>query len=278
MKFSDDMRFPHPVLSPDTADFATGDLRFDIEVEERPGDGELKISYECDVTEPGIRKFIDTVGASAGVFVTCQDTFFNRLEHISVGKGILRFAGGLLNGRVVLRPVVWSKQPISGWKSANIHQEFGDEPIALGRYELLAIGDEQLINVGRDKLRPLETIFTLAVSPDRQDGQISVDLESDKIRITVSQTTHDSISRFRGRDGGKSILLNGVYLPAVMEVIRNLSVDRELHEQRRWFRPFTAKCEHLNINLENPDLLESAERLLAHPYLRLMADEERIFK
>lgn len=277
MKFSEEMRFPHPVLSADTADFGKGELRFGVTVEERPDDGELKLSYDCDVTEPDIRKFIDGGRARAGLFVTCLETFFNRLEDISVGKGSLNFSGGLLNGRVVLRPVIWSDQAISGWKSPNIHGEFGPAPIALERHELLGIGEELVINVGWEKLRPLETIFTLAVSPDLPDGRIAIDLEADRIRILVSQATHDSINRYRGQTGGKAILLNGVYLPAVMEVIRNLSVERQRHEQRRWYRPFIAKCEHLSINLENPDLLESAQRLLSYPYLRLMEHEARIF-
>jgi hypothetical protein len=246
-------------------------------VEERPNEGELKITYDCEVTEPDIKEFIDNGQARAGLFVTCLETFFNRLENISLGKGQLRFSGGLLNGRVVLRPVIWSDQRMSGWKSSNIHGEFGPEPVALNKHEILGIGDELVINVGWEKLRPLETIFTLAVSPGLADGRIAIDLEADRIRILVSQATHESINRYRGYIGGKAILLNGVYLPAVMEVIRNLSVERERHEQRRWYRPFTAKCEHLNINLENPDLLESAERLLSYPYLRLMEHEARIF-
>ena len=42
MKVSDEMRFPHPVLSPATQDFADGEFNFSFGVEERTSDGKLK--------------------------------------------------------------------------------------------------------------------------------------------------------------------------------------------------------------------------------------------
>jgi hypothetical protein len=66
-----------------------------------------------------------------------------------------------------------------------------------------------------------------------REGQIGLDMEAEKIRIVVDKKTHASISLYRGSNIGRAILLNGVYLPAVMEVLRNLASEKELYELRR---------------------------------------------
>src|SRR5262249_52452931 len=97
-----------------------------------------------------------------------------------------------------------------------------------------------------------------------------------RIRIVVGKKTQESIILYRGNTIGRAILLNGVYLPAVMEVLRNLALDPQVYASRRWYRPFVAKCEHLSINIADPALLADAQKLLSNPYARLMERQEKI--
>jgi hypothetical protein len=276
MKISDETRFPHPILSRATNDFLSGEFNFEFDVEERASDGRLRLTYSCDITESELRKMVQEERARTGLFVTCLETYYNKLSPLSLGKGNLEFQGGLLNGRVVLRPILWTERDPEGWQSKNIHHEFGTGPLQIGAHKLLGLGDEFVINVGRDKLRPLETIFTLAVSDEVPEGHISLDLETDRIRIVVGKKTHESITLYRGNTIGRAILLNGVYLPAVIEVLRNLALDSQLYESRRWYRPFVAKCQHLSIDVSDPALLADAQKLLSNPYQRLMERQEKI--
>jgi hypothetical protein len=276
MKISDEMRFPHPVLSRATGDFLAGEFSFSFDVEERSSDGRLNLSYACQITAEEISSLVRTGAARVGLFVTCLETYFNKLSPLALGKGELKFSGGLLNGRVVLRPVLWTDRPIKDWRPKNIHPEFGRGPVPVSQHELLGIGEEFIIHVGRDKLRPLESIFTLAMNEEIPDGRIVVHLESDRIQVVVGKKTHASISLYRGSGIGRAILLNSVYLPAVMEVLRNLGSEQQLYEQYRWYRPFVAKCELLSIDLSDPPLLDAAQRLLLDPYQRLMSVQEKI--
>lgn len=276
MKITDDTRFPHPVLSHATDDFGSGEFNFEFDVEERASDGRLRLSYSCDVTEGDLRKMIVGHSARAGLFVTCLETYYNKLSPLTLGQGTLEFQGGLLNGRVVLRPMLWTDKVLADWQSKNVHAEFGAGPLRIGAHKVLGVGDEFVINVGRDKLRPLETIFTLAVSEEIPEGQISLDLETDRIRIVVGKKTQESIILYRGNTIGRAILLNGVYLPAVMEVLRNLALDSQLYQSRRWYRPFVARCQHLSIDIADPALLSDAQKLLSNPYARLMDRQEKI--
>jgi hypothetical protein len=264
------------MLSRATEDFPTGEFNFSFSVEERTSDGRLRLDYTCDITEADLKKLVQSELARIGLFVWCGDTYFTQLRQLSFDRDVLEFEGGLLNGRVVLRPLLWTERALDEWRPANVHPEFGTGAIPIGQHKLLGIGDEYVIHVGRDKLRPLETIFTLAVSEEMAEGRIGINMEADRIRIVVDKKTHASINLYRGNNIGKAILLNGVYLPAVMEVLRNLSSEKQLYEGYRWFRPFVAKCEHLSIDLAEPPLLQDAQRLLLDPYRRLMNRQEKI--
>src|SRR5690242_769186 len=99
MKISDEMRFPYPVLSHATNDFLDGEFNVVFEVEERPSDGKLRLSYTCEVTEQQVQELVREDAVRIGLFITCLDTYFNQLSPLVLGKGELTFQGGLLNGR-----------------------------------------------------------------------------------------------------------------------------------------------------------------------------------
>lgn len=63
--------------------------------------------------------------------------------------------------------------------------------------------------------------------------------------------------------------MNAVYLPAVMTVLGELKGSQGAHAERRWFHPFSQKCLLKNVDIDNPDLLTDAQKLLEMP-LRLL--------
>lgn len=264
MKFSSNMRFPHPVLSPDTGDFANSEFEVDLTIIETVETGGLSLEYESKIGEAGIEKLVASGKASTGAFVRCSDTYFNELRMMSWPKGIMDFVPGSLINNVTIRPVIWLLEDVDGFSSPNLHPEF-EPPFNLGEADIIAIGAEQTINVGKEKLPPLESIFTLSRSPDVPHGTISINLEEDRISVLASDETYEMISQFRHSVGGRAINMAAVYLPAVMEVLDNLRGNTTAFEHLRWFQPFRAKCEFYGIDLEEPELLRDAQKLLVSP-------------
>ena len=82
MKFSDDMRFAHPVLTPETGDFSEGIFSLETEVEEILATGKVSIRYNIELTEESIRKLVENGLATVGIFVRCGDTFYSDLREL----------------------------------------------------------------------------------------------------------------------------------------------------------------------------------------------------
>ena len=270
MKINERTRFPHPVLSEDTGDYLSG--KFVLEVTgfaEGLVTDQVTLDYTASLIEPVLEAAIASGNASAGIFVTCLDTYFSRLVPLGIADGRFSFDPGVLVGRVEILPLIWARVPIARLPITNCHPEFGGGAAALDGGSVLAVGDLQVINVGREKLAQMDTIFSIVESSALADDQLSINLEAERIQVLVASNIHQKVNILRGKDFGRPIILNGVYLPAVMQILDILRGGDAQYEGRRWLRVFRAKCEHLNIDPLNPDLWSDAQKLLREPFSEL---------
>ena len=269
MKIDDKTRFPHPVLSDFTRDFKGGQFSADFIIEENYKEEKIKIFFDCKISEKAITVLLESKKAKFGFFVICLETHYNRLEEVDIKKTFFEISLRHLHGRVRIRPVVWVEDVVDAFESDNLHDEFGGGPIKLVPGEIIAVAEEQVIIIDPEKLAPWETIFTLAKSDEVPVGQFMVQTDEDKIKILAASSTYTFIHQLRNNSQGKPVLLNCVYFPAVMEVLSVLREPDQSIKEKRWYRTFSSKCEHLGINPENGEILKDAQKLFDSPFSRL---------
>lgn len=265
MRFSNETRYPHPVLAFGTGDFSDGEFEMSFNVTENLVTGGLFLEHDIILTELGIRKLVEEGKASIGCFVRCADTYHTELRRMTWPSGRSDFAPGTLLNRVTLRPMVWLNDNLSKWDPGTIHPEFSP-PVNLARSDVVAIGAEHIISVGQAKLAPIESIFELDRSPDVTEGILQVELERERITILVGEKTYESIMLLRGQISGKDVVMNAVYMPAVMEVIDALQSGSDQYQAYRWHSAFTARCDARGVDLgAGSSILENAQTLLDRP-------------
>lgn len=274
MKVNNATRFPHPVLAPGTGDYPTGEFSVRLGVAEIPERGEVALDFEVTLTQPDIHGHVENGSASVGIFVSCRETYYSRLVPLGLTSSRFSFEPGALLGRVVVRPIIWTRKPIAGFSTANCHPEFGATVRNFPSGTVLALDDEVIMQVGRDKLAQIETIFTIAKADDLDTGTLSVFLDSEKIKILVAPDIYNTVNRLRGLPHGKPIILNSVYLPAVMQVLDSVKDGASSYEARRWYRVFDAKCTYLGINRDTPELWQDAQKLLQVPFQAIHGSRE----
>lgn len=267
MKFSDDMRFPHPVLARDSGDFAEGSFDLELSCTEA-SDGKVFLTYSIELSEKSLLSMVEEGKASVGVFVRCGDTFYSGLHPLDWPRGSLEFLAGTLLNRVTVRPLIWLNEPLAGWKPSGVHEEF-EGGVDLDSAAILAIAYEFVVNIGQANLAPLESIFALRCAPELDEGEIRVNLDDEKISILASTETYKMIGTLRYREMGKPAVLNSIYLPAVMEALDALRANPAAHDDRRWKQPFVSRCDALAVEPESGSLFENAQKLLERPVSRL---------
>lgn len=276
MKLNDDMLFAHPVLAPYSDDYESG--LFDCAFEVLLDDKTILLDVELTLNCPDLEALVEEGAAGTGFYVVCARTYLNRQIEMAPGKATHEFKAGNFFGKVTIRPVVWSKEARTGWKSQALHEEYGDG-VDIPDASVLAVGEEQRFSVDRAQLKPFETIFALAVSDDVPPGQFRVDTGEAKITILADKATKASLEEMRHvGEGGRSVILNAVYLPVVAEVLRQLGEGDAPFAGQPWYRIFAAKCDAAGIDVESCVPIEAAQQLLNSPFGRLDEAKETIFQ
>lgn len=270
MKISRLTRFPYPVLEETTGDYVTGEFEVGFEISESLKTGALRLHYDLRLTEESMSNYLAEKKVKTCLFITCLETYYNRLHEINGNSGYLEIEHGLLSGTVNLLPLIIASEDGIKISSDKLHEDFHNLKFDLVNGEVLAIGSQFLINVGREKLAPIESIFRMAISNAVPPGQFRVNLDEERITILAEPETYNSIYKIRNTVPGKPVLLNSVYLPAVMEVLTILQQDAGPYQDKHWYKVFEAKCTHESINLANPDLLEDSQKLLKSPFKRVV--------
>ncbi|MYI68598.1 MAG: hypothetical protein F4103_07600 [Boseongicola sp. SB0673_bin_14] len=265
MRLSQETRFPHPVLGLETGDFTSGGFDAEFTLVENTKSGALTIEHSMILTESEIQRLVATERAAAGCFVRCADTYFAELRPMSWPQGRTDFTAGKLLNTVSLRPLIWLLDDLPDWDPGTINPEFSP-PVTLVRGDIIAVGAEHIVSVGHAKLRPIESIFELDQSPDVPEGTIQVDPDRDRITILADPKTYELIRLLRDQAHGRPVVMNAVYMPAVMEVLDALRESEDGYQDRRWYQTFLAKCDAEGIDPSaDSSILENAQKLLGSP-------------
>lgn len=276
MRIDDYARFGHPVLRVDTDDFSQGELIFSVDVEERPVTGEMSLHCTFDLDQNYLKRLVEEGAAVSGIFVVCPETYLNSFFELTGRRSQIDLGVGRVLGTVRLRPVVISKMAIVNFDSPDLHPEFQGAGITVPAGAPLAIGPETRLNAGMEKLAPVESVFELAKNSRLPEGQIAVRLDNQVATIEASPELYESLSTYRQFEKTRAILLNSVYLPALMEILSVVSGGAGEYEDLRWYRVFRAKCEHLGVDPESIEILESAQKLLQLPLRELGGLKEEL--
>jgi len=274
VKIDEQTRFPHPVLWRETGDYEGADFSLSVEVTELPESSELSLQYGVSLTQTYLRGLVAAGAAGVGMFVSCAESYFSELIQLGIEGGAYVFPQGALIGRVAMRPMIWATRDIEAFSLAECHSEYGGGTCRIAAGSVLGLDDEIVINVGREKLAQVDTIFSLVESEDLPAGTFSIQMDGDRIRILSASDLYGTVNQLRGLKVGKPVVLNSVYLPAAMEVLDTLRSGAGEYEGRRWHRVFTAKCDYLGINPADAELWRDAQKLLQQPFSEVLAVKE----
>ena len=179
MKLNDESRFPHPVLSADTGDYADGEFGITLIVSEQVSRENVTFDYNVKLTQTDLLELVSSHGADVGVFINCRETYYSDLIPLGLDAGRFTFAPGKLSGSVTVRPMVWTRRLVSSFSLANAHEEFGGGAADFASGTVLALGEESTISVGREKLAQMDFIFTIAKADSLAASTLSVFLRAE---------------------------------------------------------------------------------------------------
>lgn len=276
MKINERMRYPHPVLDEYSSDYVTGGFHCEFE-QNLTMENELRIAAKLSVEGDVLLELIEEQQAAIGYFIVCRRTYYNTLVEASLGKSENFFNAARLFGTVIIRPIIWSLVPLSGFSSPLFDSEFGDS-LDVAKGSIIGLGPEFRFSMDRKKYKPFDSIFQLSEVDTVTKGMVEVDPSQDRITISAEPETYRLIVGMRDVLLARGILLNAVYMPAIMDVVAKLQSGDTSFKSSKWYRVFHAKCVDLGIDPSDraKSALEIAQILLQAPLAKTIAAVEKL--
>jgi hypothetical protein len=269
-----DRSFPHPVLSPFRDDVLPN--QFVLKLKIQPDADTFYINHEFVHDNPTIHGLTASGQAHYALHVECKRNYFRQIFPLKSGRGVVPISASELVGHVEMVGLVVSAGAISDYAPVGMHEDYEGRGFLLGVGDVLAASQTQSFEAytDYDPLARISSIMTIRKSVDLDEGPMVVDLQDDKIVVTLSQADFTRYTDLKADPSLGPLLANQVVVPALLEALhemRSLSDDEfEMDMQKRWFRSMHKKIADIGIDIRADDkpVMEVLQLLLKLPLRR----------
>ena len=273
MKYDPRKAFPYPVLPEDpfyNNDYVNSSFQRDIDLSPAADRKKIVLTATFKVNKEE-KAILSRIGKSAAyaVHVLCAKTNYRYLFRTHEDNLALVFKNRELHGKVVLTACVVCTKEIKQFHSPNFHPEFGGAAFDMPQGAVMAVAPPEVFFVDADPSRPLGTVFQLVKDNGVKSGQFDFDCGDDLISVRMPREDYIRFNAARKDPRIQKFLIMSVYFPILIEILRIMNSESELHEGKRWYRAIKSKLDANNIALDGKHEYQHAQRLLQSPLGRL---------
>lgn len=274
--------FPYPVITPfelekDYSFFCDLKLEEDVELDL------MRFKVRYTLKNKTIQNLIDQEKAVFALHIECGSTMKRILLSTNRKEDEFEVPINDLNKTVDINFFVLANETIPTYENSELDPYSIGYEFDLEKGELLAIGPPETLEIEKEPLIEVNSIFELIPSMDRNAKPLLVDLSYSKIRIQLPKENFDQLSYLHGATVGKTdIILAAIYyIPAMVEALYHIRVahqsgdDTWVEEIRdfAWYKSIEARLHHINLNIDaipEQNLIGIAHEMLEDPNKKAM--------
>lgn len=267
MQFDSQKAFPFPVLRPGSSDYLRAEFQTTTKLTVKEGLLTLEVNHGISSKE--VSNAVTRGHAVYACVVSCRDTYFRQVLKSSRVTYSAQFPVDHLRGEVAISPFVVAIKPIGGYEPSDISSEFGGRKFDIAPGDVLAQDEPQVFYIDRDIFKPVTSVFDLVKNKDLEDGEWTLGYEEDHVQIEVSPGMKEKLDDARNVGKNRTILLNSLYFPAVMQTISKLQQAGAEFEGKKWAQVIQQQAQNLGRDFQHEDAHVLAQQLMRLPLLRL---------
>jgi hypothetical protein len=273
MKFDQCRLFPHPVLRPELEESAYADdyvdSHFSAEIEVHISDGRLVVKPNFKLSEPYLEELIDREQARYVLIVECKDTFFVEPYPSKDADMVITLEPGAVYGQTQFHPLIYVTQEVRGYTSSNLDAEWGDSSFDLSQAMVLAAAETRVYNLYPEEYKNPQSIMRVQDTPNIDTGYWEVTTDDEWIIVSVSSEQHELLKdHLAGDTKYTPELLNGLFLPALQQVLSTMVDAKESNEfvEDKWYRCLQARMDNEGLELNSlNDCASVAQKMFSGP-------------
>jgi hypothetical protein len=224
MKYDQNKSFGHPVLRPNSDDYAGGSFVPAISLKPVQS-GEKNSIIDCvfGITIPELKELVDSKKAFYQLHLDCRDTFSrNSLETFNTHHEF-SYATDMLSGEIEIACYLIAATRISDFFCTKINTEFGDGPFVFEEGYVLAQSEPLIHFVVPEKFHSIISLIRVEEKPELPLGEWYFDLYTERPTIYANAEQRKIFLQQSG--AARPILVNTIILPMVAEMMRAIKGD-----------------------------------------------------
>lgn len=274
--------YPYPVITPFESEnnyIFSCNLKLEEDVELDL----MRFKVHYTLKNKTIQNLIDKGLAVFSLHIECPSTMKRLL--LSTDRKANEFEVSIhdLNKTVDINFFILAKKTISNYENSELDPYSKGFEFELEKGDLLAIGPPETLEIEKEPLIEMNSIFELVPDMSKNAKPLSIDLSDSKIRIQLPKENFDQLSYLHGATTAKTdtILAAIYYIPAIVEA---LYLIRAAHQSRddswieeirdtAWYKSIKTRLHHIKISIDSlpeENLIGVAHEMLDDPNKKAM--------
>ena len=268
--------YPYPVLWNKNDDYKKPS-KFLAEVEAKENFKNIKLKINFLLKDKEIENLIKENKAEYVVHIEATSTYFRELISTREAEINYDLKDNDILGRLQMSFFILAKEDILDYKNSNFNEDYSGESFNLKKGNIIAIADSYRFDIEKndDNLEKVSSIFSICQKETVEQTGMTVDMNSDKIRIALNKTDYINYHQLSQNSNNINIINSIIILPALIFIFEQLKKDFDENDfsDYKWFRALGKIFEKNNQSL-NKELLENqlsidlAQRILNYPIER----------
>ena len=265
--------YPYPMLAADMDDYTDSSFTFTVATEKEIR--EIKFSFQLDLQNECLTNMIQNGKAEYLIHIECPQTCYRHAIKTTDSTYIHRIPERDLNGRVSICAFIVAKEDLPTYYNHMFNEDYEEMSFSVDRGGILAIGGQYTLTIVKDteELAKIPSIFTICKRAADSDNGIEIDMDGDKIAVTLSS---DSFGRYKNlaselkyQPAFHSMLI----MPALIYVFERLHREGiDNYNDKRWFIALNKTLSKSNVTLNAETLDNTPSYTLAQKILDMPVD------
>lgn len=275
--------YPHPVLTYFEEEIK--DLKFSCELslEEDVELDILRLRVNYSLENMELMELIQKKSAIFGLHLECPSTMKRILLTTNNKSDEFEVQLKDLNKTIDVNYFILANEKITDYKNETIDPYSIGLSFEVSKGEILAIAPPEVLEIEKDSLIDLDSIFQLIPSEKKNGKPIEIDLSREKIRISLPTADFEKMSQIHNLTLKKadSFLTAIYYTPAIAQALYTIrevhlsGVEESLDEIRdtAWYKSIKQRLFKLQFTIEDlpeTDLFGIAAEVLDNPNKKSM--------
>ena len=230
----------------------------------------LLLKYEISLNVAELKEAVGNGTSEFHLRVKCQKTFYCQTFRTSDFEGDIKLEGKQFRDLVEISVLLVAKKDFV-LTPKSCHSDFRGVDFSIARGNVLAWGAPTSYSVEREQFRSVRAIFDFNKNDEVPVGEFLLRTDEDYVGVDVHPSMYDSVRIAENDPKRRLLILNSLYVPVLMQLLYILKSAPELADEYRWASVLVAKCNQLEIDIDEEHKLPSNAQKLLHMPLDIIS-------